>query len=209
MVRYRIESGGLMETHRAVLPHDVSLHSDAPHDQAYTSAQAGDFVFVGYEQRMTVLAYRLADLSLVGRLDIGPQSQTPIFDGPPELVAARRGKDYLLFMPQYTGNATTVLTWNPEAGATAFPALAGLTAHRDGATVRLSWNLIPDTATWRIERRSLLQGQWGGWQPAGEASGGSVSWTDSQATATPVAYRVRAQGPGACLSDWSKTFYVR
>ena len=48
-----------------------------------------------------------------GRIDIGPQSQTPIFDGPPELIVACRGEGYELFMPQYTGNATIVVTWKP------------------------------------------------------------------------------------------------
>jgi hypothetical protein len=68
---------------------------------------SGDFVFVGDEHRMDVLVLNHRDLTPVGRLHIGPQSQTPIFDGPSELIAARDGTSYDLFTAQHTGNATT------------------------------------------------------------------------------------------------------
>jgi hypothetical protein len=98
---------------------------------------AGDFLFVGYEQRMDVLVLHHRDLTPVGRIHIGPQSQTPIFDGPSELIAARDGSSYDLFTAQYTGNATTHVRWTP--GRSGLPSPTLLVARRAEKGVELTW----------------------------------------------------------------------
>jgi len=206
-VRLRRQGDQLVETHRAVLPYDVDL-AGAAHDQAYVATAAGDYVFIGYEQRMTVLVLRASDLGVVGRIDIGPQSQTPIFDGPPELIVSRRGEDYVLFMPQYTGNATTVLTWKPDDKIW-LPPPADLQAKRVEKTVELSWKAATGTTGWSIERRTLVPTGWSAWSKAGTAEAQTTAWRDSAASASAAAYRVRALGQKGAASDWSKSSYVR
>lgn len=206
-VRLHREGDKLVETHRAMLPYDVDL-AGAAHDQAYVATAAGDYVFIGYEQRMTVLVLRASDLGVVGRIDIGPQSQTPIFDGPPELIVSRRGEDYLLFMPQYTGNATTVLTWKPAVKIW-LPPPADLQAKRVEKTVELSWKAAIEITGWSIERRTLEPTGWSAWIKAGTAEAQSTAWRDSAPSAHAGAYRIRTLGPNGTASDWSKTSYVR
>ncbi len=206
-VRLRRQGDQLMETHRAVLPYDVDL-AGAAHDQGYVVTAAGDYVFIGYEQRMTVLVLRASDLGVVGRIDIGPQSQTPIFDGPPELIVARRGEDYELFMPQYTGNATTVLTWKP-ADKIWLPPPADVQAKRVEKVVELSWKAATGTTGWNIERRTLELTGWSAWSKVGTAEAPNTAWRDSPVSARAAAYRVRALGLKGATSDWSKSSYVR
>lgn len=206
-VRYDIEDTALRETHRVVLPYDVNLQN-APGDQGYVATSAGDYVFVGYEQRMTVLVYEAATLRLVGRIDIGPQSQTPIFDGPPELIVSQRGAAYELFMPQYTGNATTVVTWNP-GDTTWLPAPADLRAKRVESSVALSWKPTTNTVNWQIERRTLESTGWSEWKKVAEVTTSQYTWRDPASPSSNCAYRLRALGDANVTSDWSVTRYVR
>lgn len=206
-VRLRREGDQLVETHRALLPCDVDL-AGAAHDQPYVATAAGEYVFIGYEQRMTVLVLRAADLGVVGRIDIGPQSQTPIFDGPPELIVARRGGDYELFMPQYTGNATTVLTWKSD-DTIWLPPPADLQARRVEKTVEISWKSATGTTGWHIERRILEETGWSAWKNLETAQASTSASRDSSPPARAAAYRVRVLGLDESASDWSKTIYVR
>ncbi len=206
-VRYAIEGTALRETHRVVLPYDVKLQN-APHDQGYVATGAGDFIFVGYEQRMTVLVYKAATLELVGHIDIGLQSQTPIFDGPPELIVSRLGAAYELFLPQYTGNATTVLTWKPSDKIW-IPAPTHLSATRLDKAVELSWKSATNAAVWQIERRTLQPTGWSVWKKAGGVKMSLTTWRDSAPPASACAYRLRALGPDGAASDWSGTRHVR
>jgi len=206
-VRLRRQGDQLVETHRALLPYDVDL-AGAANDQAYVATATGGYVFIGYEQRMTVLVLRASDLAVVGRIDIGPQSQTPIFDGPPELIVARRGEDYLLFMPQYTGNATTVLTWRPD-DKTWLPPPADLQAKRVERTVELSWKAVTGTTGWHIERRILEETGWSTWKDLETDEASTSPWRDSSPSDRAAAYRVRVLGLKKSASDWSKTIYVR
>ena len=206
-MRLRRQGDQLMETHRAVLPYDVDL-AGAAHDQAYVATAAGNSVFIGYQQRMTMLVLRASDLGMVGRIDIGPQSQTPIFDGPPELIVARRGEDYEIFMPQYTGNATTVLTWKP-ADKIWRPPPADVQAKRAEKTVELSWKAAAEITGWSIERRTLEPTGWSAWSKAGTAEAQNTTWHDSTLPAHAGAYRVRALSLKGAASDWSMTSYVR
>lgn len=206
-VRFRRQGDRLVETHRAVLPYDVDL-AGAGHDQAYVATAAGDYVFIGYEQRMTVLVLRASDIGVVGRIDIGPQSQTPIFDGPPELIVARRGGDYDLFMPQYTGNATSVLTWRPDDKIWLLPP-AEVQAKRVEKTVELSWKASTGTTGWSIERRTLDPTGWSAWKNLASGEASTSTWRDSSPSARAAAYRVRALELNTSVSDWSKTIYVR
>lgn len=206
-VRYAIEGNALRETHRTILPYDVNLQN-APHDQGYVATSAGDYVFVGYEQRMTVLVYKAATLELVGRIDIGPQSQTPIFDGPPELIVRQRGTAYELFLPQYTGNATTVLTWKPS-DKTWLPAPTDLRATRVEQAIELSWKSGAAGNDWLIERRTLEPTGWSAWKKAGGVNTSLKSWRDPAPPLSICAYRLRAVGSDGTASDWSKSSYVR
>jgi sugar lactone lactonase YvrE len=200
LMRCRIDGGTLVPTQTVLLPYDCTL-ADRAHDQPYTAALAGDVLFVGYEARMTVLAFRADDLTLLGRIDIGEQSQTPIFDGPVELLAMRTPRGYALTMPQYTGNATTVVTWSgATAGWQAAP--RQLAAVRVDTAVQLSWQ-ADGPATWTIERRTLTATGWGPWQQAAEIAHAAPGWRDPAPPRT-AAYRVRA-----AASDWSRTAYVR
>ena len=87
---------------------------------------------------MTVLIYQAVTLGLVGPIDIDPQSQTPIFDGPPEVIVSKHGADYELFLPRYTGNATTAVTWKP-GDKTWLSAPTDFSATRVEKAVELSW----------------------------------------------------------------------
>ena len=206
-VRYAIEGTALRETHRVVLPYDVNLQN-AKGDQGYVATGAGDYIFVGYEQRMTVLVYKAGTLELVGRIDIGPQSQTPIFDGPPELIVSQRGATYEIFLPQYTGNATTVLTWKPS-DKTWIPAPTDLSATRLEKAVEVSWKSATDATGWQIERRTLESTGWSAWKKAGATIVPLTVWRDSESPTSACAYRLRALGADGAASDWSKTSYVR
>ncbi len=206
-VRYAIDGTTLRETHRTVLPYDVNLQN-AKGDQGYVATTAGDYIFVGYEQRMTVLVYKAATLELVGRIDIGPQSQTPIFDGPPELIVSKRGATYELFMPQYTGNATTVLTWKPSDNIW-LPAPTDLTATRVENAVEVSWKSATNAVGWQIERRMLEPTGWSAWRQAGALKTSLTTWRDPAPPDNACAYRLRALGADQSASDWSKTSYLR
>ena len=195
------------DTHAAELAHDVTLGT-RPHDLAYCAALAGDYLFVGYVQHMTVLVYRRADLALVGRLDAGPQSQCPIFDGQPELIARRLSDGgYALFLPQYQGNAVTVLRWD---GTTApRPAAPVARAARGGGGAELTWEAVPGASGWTVERRTCTAAGWGRWEPAATLSAGERGWRDPAASAAALAYRVCATAAGGRRSDWSATAYLR
>ncbi len=206
-VRYAIEGTALRETHRTVLPYDVNLQN-AKGDQGYVATTAGDYIFVGYEQRMTVLVYKAATLELVGRIDIGPQSQTPIFDGPPELIVSQRGADYELFMPQYTGNATTVVAWNPSDPAP-LPAPSQLTVLRNNASNTVSWTASAEATNYRVQRRVIGPDGWSSWKDQVELPATLVTWTDPAPPTRTSAYRLQAHGSESRRSDWSKTVYAR
>ena len=206
-VRYVIEGAAQRETHRVVLPYDVNLQN-APHDQGYVATGAGDYIFVGYEQRMTMLVYKAATLELVGLFDIGPQSQTPIFDGPPELIVSKHGAAYDLFLPQYTGNATTVLTWKPNDKLW-LAAPTDLSATRLEKTVELSWKSATNSIGWQIERRTLEPTGWSAWKKAGATKTSVSNWRDPAPPGSACAYRLRALGVEQSASDWSKTRYLR
>jgi hypothetical protein len=205
LVRYEITGTGLVETHRAIIPYDLTITAGTPKDQSYASSIAGDFLFIGYERHMDTLVLRHSDLSPVGRLPIGPQSQCPIYDGPSEFIATKVGARYEFFMSMYTGNATTQLTWDPSV-TKRLDTPADPTGTRAGATVTLAWATIPGATAWQIERRSLLPDGWGPWQSMGKAK--ELSWTDGKAPAVS-AYRIRAEGADKQLSDWSKTVWMR
>lgn len=190
LARCEIKDGQLVVTHTRELPYNVNL-AGVERDQPYCSAVAGDYVFVGMERRMTILVYRAADLELVGRLDPGPQTTRPIFDGPVELIARKVGAEYLLFMPQYLGNATTILRWTGQTDGWKPPLDP---SWNDGV---LSWT--PETNV-QIERRQLLPAGWSPWQPATNLT--ARQWRDD-VTGTR-AYRLREPG-----SDWSRTLYIR
>jgi hypothetical protein len=204
VVRLDLSGTEPRETHRRELPHDVEWTPGAPHDQTYASSIAGDFLFVGYEQRMDVLVLNHRDLTPVGRIHIGPQSQTPIFDGPSELIAARDGSSYDLFTAQYTGNATTHVRWTP--GRSGLPSPTLLVARRAEKGVELTWGEVAGATGYVVERRILGSLGWEPWLPA--ATTRTAAWFDPK-PATAGGYRVRASGTGEALSDWSGTFWLR
>ena len=205
LVRYAISEKSLVETHRTVLPYACEITPGAINDQGYSSSIAGDFLFIGYEMRMDTLVLRHSDLTPVGRLGIGPQSQCPIYDGPSELIATKVGQRYELFMSMYTGNSTTQLTWDPTVTKRiASPGKAvGL---RAGSSVTLSWPVIPGVSGWQIERRDLLPDGWGIWKAVGTSK--ESQFSDAKAP-TVAGYRVRAVGASGVLSDWSATEWMR
>ncbi len=207
LVRCRIAGDVLEPTHTVQLPYDCNL-SGVDRDQPYSASLAGDMLFVGYMHRMTVLAYRGDDLGLLGRIDIGPQSQTPIFDGPPELVAAKLRDSYVLTMPQYVGNAITVVRWNgATAGWLPTPVLTSERAEAPGVT--LAWEPAAGAVGWRIERRRLNPAGWDSWVELAQPPAGARTWLDDSSGASSAAYRLRAVGPDRAMSDWSKTAFVR
>ena len=206
VLRAKIEGDRLVPTHLREIPYDTTLVS-RPRDQAYCSAVAGDFLFVGYMQHMTVLVFRAADLELVGRIDPGPSTLTPIFDGPPELIAKNLADGYALFMPQYLGNATTVLRWNGRAEG-GMPAPKPSLDAGDGIPA-LAWEAVPGASGWRVERRQLEPRGWGPWREAASLPAGARAWRDDQPGAPSTAYRLRALGAGDARSDWSATLYHR
>ena len=202
----RLDLGGPepRETHRCELPHNVEWTPGATHDQAYTSSIAGDFLFIGYEQRMDVLVLHHRDLTPVGRLHIGPQSQTPIFDGPSELIAARDGSSYDLFTAQYTGNATTHIRWNPDRPSLSIPARLASSHGEKG--IELTWSEVDGATGYVVERRILGTLGWEPWRLA--ATTRSATWIDLH-PAKSVGYRVRASGTNKIMSDWSGTLWIR
>jgi hypothetical protein len=206
LMRCRIAEGVLEPTQIMQIPYDCNLNG-RDHDQAYTASLAGDTLFVGYEQRMGVLAYRSADLALLGRIDIGPQSQTPIFDGPPELIAAKLRDGYLLTMPQYLANATIVVRWS--GATTGWMPAPTLAAQTEGTAVILAWEPVAGTTGWIIERRRLEPSGWGPWTPLANPTADVMTWRDEKGTSSATAYRLRAIGANTTASDWSQTVYAR
>jgi len=207
LARCRIDGGKLITTHVIRLPYDCDL-TGTPHDQPYSASLAGNILFVGYEAHMTVLAYRVADLSLIGRLDIGEQGLGMLFDGPPELLAMQVPNGYALTMPQYNSNDIGVLTWS---GATTgwLAAPTKLTAMRENNKVALAWTPGAPAAGWRIERRDLLTHGWEGWRQVAEIRQQATAWRDPAPPVGMCAYRLRAIGATGTLSDWSRTAYLR
>ena len=205
LMRCAVREGRLDATHAIQLPYDCRM-VDAEHDQPYAAALVGDVLFVGYERHMTVLAYRASDLALLGRLDIGEQSQAPIFDGPPELIAFKLRDGYGLTMPQYVGNAITVLRWNGKT--TGWMPAPKPTLEIRGGGVTLSWAADGRAAGWVVDRRLLEPAGWSGWREAARLGGGVVSWRDERPGVSAAAYRVRALGLDGA-SDWSRTVYAR
>jgi hypothetical protein len=206
VLRARIEGDRLVPTHLRELPYDVTLVS-RPRDQAYCSALAGEFLFVGFMQHMTALALRADDLSPVGRLDAGPSTLSPIFDGPPELIARKLPDGYVLFMPQYLGNATTVLRWNGSAHGWLPPPSVSLGG--DDTRPALAWEPVPGATGWKLERRQLWPRGWGPWRELAGFPANARSWRDDAPGPSATAYRLRAVGANGALSDWSATLYRR
>lgn len=206
LMRCRIAGDKLEVTHSLQLPYDCNL-SGVDHDQPYSASLAGDTLFVGYMQRMGVLAYRGADLALLGRIDIGSQSQTPIFDGPPELVAAKLKDGYALTMPQYIGNATTLVRWS--GATTGWLPAPKLTLTMDGDAPLLKWDAGDAAATgWLLERRRLEPTGWGPWTARAQPAADARSWRDEKVGVSAAAYRIRVLGTGGA-SDWSQSAYAR
>ena len=207
VVRYDLTGATPTVTHQAELPYDVEFTPGAAHDQIAATSIAGDYLFVGYGRRMDVLALRCADLKAVGRLEPGPQTCRPIFDGPSELIAAKDGSDYDIFVPQYLGNATTHLRWSPNL-TTFVPTPTGLSVTRAATGPALTWAAQDGLTQWRIERRDLLSDGWGTWMQVATVPAGTTAWNDPKAPAT-CGYRLRAEGPAGALSDWSMTRWLR
>lgn len=153
---------------------------------------------------MEVLVLHHRDLTPVGRIHIGPQSQAPIFDGPSELIAARDGSSYDLFTAQYTGNATTHVRWTP--GRSGLPTPTLLVARRAEKGVELIWGEVAGAIGYVVERGILGSLGWEPWLPA--ATTRTAAWFDPK-PAKAGSYRVRANGTGEALSDWSGTFWFR
>jgi hypothetical protein len=205
LVRFDISSGSLVETHRTIIPYDTEVTPQAPKDQAYVSAIAGEFLFLGYEHHQDTLILRQLDLTPVGRLPIGPQSQCPIYDGPSELIVQQVGTKYELFMSMYVGNSTTHLTWDPAATTRLTTPTIPTNERKDGS-VTLKWGATANATAWQIERRSLLPDGWGPWEAKGTVK--TATWTDAKAPAA-AGYRIRAEGAKSAHSDWSATVWMR
>lgn len=200
MQRCKIADGKLTPTHSAELLHNVVI--DKRKDQAYGAALCGDYLFVAYAHHFTVLVYRRDDLSIVGRLDLGPQVLKPLMDGMHELIVRPDGDGFALWSPHYVANAIHIRRWNGKtAGWMPAPALT-LEEHT------LRWNAVPATKTWQLERRTLQPHGWSTWQDTGTLPAETRTWSENEA-AKASAYRVRAIGADGAMSDWSATVYQR
>ena len=208
LVRYAQKAGALIETARATLPYDVYFGTEWTNntrDQSAAISVAGEYVFVGYTRTMNTLVYRADTLALVGRIDLGQQVQTPLIDGPAEMIVRKRttANEYVLFYPMYVGNATTMIRWSPEATSW-LPSPAKL---RLTATNTLMWDAVTGATGYRIERMDLGAAGWSAWKPAKETKQCTLVDTIADPTVTGHAWRIRALGPTP--SDWSYTVFQR
>lgn len=188
MQRCRIEDRKLTVTHSAELPHNVVLDTRS-RDQAYGAALCGEYLFVSYAHHFTVLVYRRADLSVVGRLDLGPQVLKPLMDGMHELIVRPDGDGFLLWSPHYVANAIHQRRWNGQLSGYEPPPELKL---ENG---RLTWTV--DNAP---ERRVLRRDGWTDWHPIVT----TAREFDEDPQVKAAAYRLRTAG-----SDWSATLYLR
>ena len=201
MQRCRIDNGKLTPTHNADLLHNVIIDKRNK-DQAYGAALCGDYLFVAYAHHFTVLVYRRDDLTLVGRLDLGPQVLKPLMDGMHELIVGKDGDGFVLYTPHYVANAIHVRRWNGKTSgwiATPMPTLEGNT---------LKWNAVSGAVSWQLERRTLQLDGWGNWGLAGKLDGQIQTWVEKELFKA-AAYRLRAIGNDGAKSDWSATIYQR
>ena len=124
------------------------------------------------------------------------------------MIVSKRGATYELFMPQYTGNATTVVTWNPSDTAT-LPAPSQLTVLRNNTATAVSWTASAEATNYRIQRRVIGPEGWSSWKDQVELPATPATWTDPAPPTGTSAYRLQAHGPENRRSDWSKTVYAR
>ena len=149
-----------------------------------------------------MLVYRRDDLTLVGRLDLGPQVLKPLMDGMHELIVRKDGDGIVLYTPHYVANAIHVRRWNGKTSgwiATPMPTLEGNT---------LKWNAVSGAVSWQLERRTLQLDGWGNWGLAGKLDGQIQTWVEKESFKA-AAYRLRAIGNDGAKSDWSATIYQR
>ena len=201
MQRCRIENGTLTPSHTAELLHNTVIDKRTT-DQAYGAALCGDYIFVAYAHHFTVLVYRRDDLTLVGRLDLGPQVLKPLMDGMHELIVRPDGDGFVLYTPHYVANAIHVRRWN----GTTTGWMPAPTLTLDDSM--LQWNAVAGATAWQLERRVLQADGWSEYEPAGTLSADSRTWSDTEPTQA-AAYRLRAIGNGGAMSDWSATVYWR
>jgi hypothetical protein len=189
MQRCKVVDGKLTVTHSAELLHNVVIDTRNK-DQAYGAALCGDYLFVAYAHHFTVLVYRRADLSLVGRLDLGPQVLKPLMDGMHELIVRPDSDDgFVLWSPHYVANAIHQRRWNEQR-----------TGYEPPPELKLENSKLTWFVDGQLERRVLQLDGWSDWQPVKTTERESIE--DPQVKA--AAYRLRT-----ARSDWSATLYVR
>jgi hypothetical protein len=186
--RCEIKDGKLIVTQSAELLHNVVIDTRTK-DQAYGAALCGDYLFIAYAHHFTVLVYRRADLSLVGRLDLGPQVLKPLMDGMHELIVRPDGEGFVLWSPHYVANAIHQRRWNGQT-----------TGYEPPPTLMLENSKLTWTVDGTLERRVLRENGWSAWEP--------VKTTAREFEEAPqvktAAYRLRT-----ARSDWSATVYLR
>ena len=207
VVRYDLSAAVPRVTHQVAVPYDVALSVGSKPDQIVATSIAGEYLFLGYGRRMDVLVLRTADLSPVGHIEPGSQTQRPIFDGPSELIAAIDGVEYDIFMPQYLGNATTHVRWSPSM-TKYLPAPDAFAAKRVGTSSVLTWQATTGVSGWRIEQQKLLSDGWGKWTEIARVKADVHSWAEPS-FATACGYRIRAEGDAGVVSDWSVSRWLR
>lgn len=188
MQRCKIDDGKLTVTHRAELLHNAVIDTRTK-DQAYGAALCGDYLFVAYAHHFTVLVYRRADLSLVGRLDLGPQVLKPLMDGMHELIVRPDGDGFVLWSPHYVANAIHQRRWNGQ-----------LTGYEPPPELKLENSKLTWLVDGTLERRILQTDGWSDWQPVKTTAHEFLEAPEVKA----AAYRLRTS-----KSDWSATMYLR
>jgi hypothetical protein len=158
-------------------------------DQAYGAALCGDYLFIAYAHHFTVLVYRRADLSLVGRLDLGPQVLKPLMDGMHELIVRPDGEGFVLWSPHYVANAIHQRRWNGQ-----------LTGYEPSPELKLENSKLTWTVDGTLERRALRENGWSAWEPVKTKAREFVE----EPQVKTAAYRLRT-----AQSDWSATVYLR
>lgn len=188
MQRCQIKDGKLIVTHSATLPHNVVIDTRTK-DQAYGAALCGDYLFVAYAHHFTVLVYRRADLSLVGRLDLGPQVLKPLMDGMHELIVRPDGDGFVLWSPHYVANAIHQRRWNGQ-----------LTGYEPPPELKIENGKLTWTVDGQLQRRVLQNNGWSDWEPVKT----TVREFVEEPQVKTAAYRLRT-----AKSDWSATVYLR
>jgi hypothetical protein len=204
VLRCGIDGDRLQVTHEAALLHNVVL-DERPKDQAYAAALHGDYLFVVWQQRFTVLVYRRDTLDLVGRLDLGPQCLKPLVDGASEICIQPDGDGFILFTPHYVANAVHQRRWNGRVDGW-MPVPDPKATDAGGS---LAWPESDGVERWLVERRMLSPRGWGPWEPVAELPAATTRWTDTTAPSRAAAYRMRSIGRDDARSDWSRTIYFR